>query len=519
MNVWVDLDPVGGNSLKAWTSDDCEEGSECSLGGWAGMQQEETLLCYQDQSLLSAEDLSSPGSARLYMPASLYWQEATPGLWLVCDPERLAALHLAVLDGEALALLRFFEQPASPAEAAQAFFQAPAEALLSLLRLLIGLGLLRPVHAKPVQGSPIRQESSSMTLSAWLHITNACNLACQYCYVRKSAEHLSEETAKRAVEAVLRSARRHGYQAVHLKYAGGEPTLRLRQVLALHDYALALGESAGIRVTASLLTNGVALSEQAVASLKERRIRVMLSLDGLGQQHDLQRPFVHGRGSFAYVERALNRLLAAGWPPSINVTVSRRNLAGLPALLEYLLERDVPFSLSYYRENDCSSNIECLRFEEEEMIAGMRAAFEVIEKRLPRRCLFHALLDRTHPGLASRYACGMGRNYLVIDQRGGVARCHAALWQTVTDIAADDPLEAVRRPAWGMSAIPVDEKEGCRTCRWRYWCAGGCPLLTYHLTGRLDVRSPNCAIYQALFPEVLRLEALRVLKYGTSLAF
>ncbi|WP_069804411.1 radical SAM/SPASM domain-containing protein [Thermogemmatispora onikobensis] len=518
MNVWIDFDPLGSASQEVGVPSDCEcrPPDECSLG-----EDNEALCSRSDQPLLLEEkpgDLHND-SSRLRMSPSLYRQECTPGCWLVCDPEQLTAFHLAVLDGEALALLRFFEQPASPAEAARSFSQVPRESLLSLLRLLVGLGLLLPVAARPVQGGSSEHKGNGMTLSAWLHITNACNLACQYCYVRKSSEHLTEETARQAVEAVFRSARRHGYRAVHLKYAGGEPALRLRQVLALHDYALSLGEQAHLRVSASLLTNGVALSERAIAALKERHIRVMLSLDGLGQQHDLQRPFVHGQGSFAYVERALDRLLAAGWPPSVNVTVSRRNLAGLPALLEYLLALDLPFTLSYYRENDCATNIEYLQFEEEEMIAGMRAAFAVIEKHLPRRQLFGSLLDRTHPGLGSRYACGVGHNYLVIDQHGGVARCHAALGQTVTTIAAEDPLEAVRCSSGGLRAVPIDEKEGCRACRWRYWCAGGCPLLTFRLTGRLDVRSPNCAIYQALFPDVLRLEALRVLKYGTPLAF
>jgi uncharacterized protein len=63
--------------------------------------------------------------------------------------------------------------------------------------------------------------------------------------------------------------------------------------------------------------------------------------------------------------------------------------------------------------------------------------------------------------------------------------------------------------------VAVEEKEGCRTCDWRYWCTGGCPLLTYRATGRSDIKSPNCNIYKALFPEALRLEALRLLKYET----
>ncbi|MCD6289306.1 MAG: hypothetical protein J7M34_02290 [Anaerolineae bacterium] len=38
-------------------------------------------------------------------------------------------------------------------------------------------------------------------------------------------------------------------------------------------------------------------------------------------------------------------------------------------------------------------------------------------------------------------------------------------------------------------------------------------MVTYRVTGRYDVKSPYCNIYRALFPEVLRLEALHLLKY------
>ncbi|MCZ7670691.1 MAG: SPASM domain-containing protein [Chloroflexi bacterium] len=60
--------------------------------------------------------------------------------------------------------------------------------------------------------------------------------------------------------------------------------------------------------------------------------------------------------------------------------------------------------------------------------------------------------------------------------------------------------------------ISVDEKEGCRTCEFRYRCTGGCPLETYRATGRWDVKSPHCRIYKTLMPQALRLEGLRLLK-------
>jgi uncharacterized protein len=89
---------------------------------------------------------------------------------------------------------------------------------------------------------------------------------------------------------------------------------------------------------------------------------------------------------------------------------------------------------------------------------------------------------------------------------------------TVTDIWSNDPLTDLRLDKGGLQNPSVDEKEGCRDCEWKYWCAGGCPALTYRATGRFDVKSPNCNIYKALFPEVLRLEEMRIRKYTPVMA-
>ena len=182
-----------------------------------------------------------------------------------------------------------------------------------------------------------------------------------------------------------------------------------------------------------------------------------------------------------------------------------------------MLERKLPFSLSYYRDNECSAHITDLRFADEQIIAAMLSAFAVIERNLPERSLLQCLLDKTDMTVPHRRTCGVGQNYLVIDQRGGVAKCQMDIKHTVTTIDSDDPLKIVREDYQGVQGLPVEEKEGCRTCSWRYWCTGGCPVLTYASTGRYDVKSPNCAIYKALFPEVLRLEALRLLRYKVPL--
>ncbi len=374
---------------------------------------------------------------------------------------------------------------------------------------LVKLGLLEEMNA-PIQA--LRWENPE-TLTVWLHITNECNLRCSYCFLHKTPDEMTDETARRAVEAIFRSAVRHHFKRVKLKYAGGEASLHFNQVLATHDYAERLAKSHSLELEAVLLSNGIALSSRLITELVARQIKVMISLDGLGAYHDVQRPFANGRGSFEQVQRTIERLLKNCWIPDISITVSERNLAGLPELIAYVLERDLPFSLNYYRENEYSTTVTDLRYNEAKMIEAMRSVFGVIEQNLPRRSLLGCLVDRANLSAPHRHTCGVGHNYLVVDQKGGIAKCQMDIQRTVTTIDMADPLALIRADQAGIQNLAVEEKEGCRTCEWRYWCTGGCSLLTHRMTGRYDVKSPNCAIYKALYPEVLRLEALRLLKY------
>jgi uncharacterized protein len=427
--------------------------------------------------------------------------------WLVCNPTGTG--QVAVLNCAAMHLFNQFQIPTSLNQARQVLADWSPELLETTVTQFIRLGLLEEV-SNPVPG---HQWGQAQTLTAWLHVTNECNLRCPYCYLHKTPEDMSDDTARRAVEAVFRSAQRHRFGRVKLKYAGGEASLHIGQVLATHDYAAKLAHRQGIELEAVILSNGVALSRPMIAELLARDIKVMISLDGVGAYHDAQRTFINGRGSFQQVDRSIERLLAGGVTPHISITVTDRNLDGLPELMKYVLARDLTFSINYYRENECSVATEDLRYGEEQMIETMEHVFAIIEQNLPRRSLLGCLVDRANLSMPHQRTCGVGQNYLVIDQHGGIAKCQMEITNTVTTIEAEDPLQMIRDDRLGIQNLPVEAKEGCRTCEWRYWCTGGCPLLTYRATGRYDVKSPNCNIYQALYPEVLRLEALRLLKY------
>ena len=443
----------------------------------------------------------------------LHRQQCEQDRWLVCNPTGSGTV--AVLDHQVNRLLDQFRSARLLGDVQAAMPEVAPERIEATTALLHQSGLLY-CDSSPSAPSP---SASPQTLTAWLHVTNLCNLRCNYCYVEKSHESMTEDTALRSVDAVFRSALKQRFKKVRLKYAGGEASLHMSRVISIHDYATEQAQDSGLELSATLLTNGVVLSRRAIDSLKLRHISVSISLDGIGEAHDRQRPFQHGQASFKYVNATIQRLLENDLAPHISVTVSQRNLDGLSELLEYILARGLSFSLSYYRDNEHAVERDTLQFGEMEMIKGMRTAFAVIERQLPRRSLLGSLIDKANLNALHQRTCGVGNNYLVIDQHGQVAKCHANIKDTISTIYADDPLQVIRNDRKSVQNLAVDEKEGCRNCDWRYWCGGGCPLLTYRLTKRYDIKSPNCTIYRVLFPDALRLEGLRLLKYEDPIVF
>jgi uncharacterized protein len=203
-----------------------------------------------------------------------------------------------------------------------------------------------------------------------------------------------------------------------------------------------------------------------------------------------------------------------GLSPHLSITLTSRNLDGLAEVTRFALDRGLTFSFNFFRDNDCASSFADLQYEERRMIEAMENAFAVIEEQLPPWSILGSVLDRGQLLQSRSRSCGVGQDYVVIDQQGRVAKCHMEIERTIGDVFADDPLQLVRSDTTSVQNLLAEEKEGCRSCTWRNWCAGGCSMATFRATGRFDVRSPNCNIYKAIYPQALRLEGLRLLRYG-----
>jgi uncharacterized protein len=360
-------------------------------------------------------------------------------------------------------------------------------------------------------GAVSRSESSTPEmLTAWLHVTNACNLDCPYCYVRKSSASMLLGTGLKAVENIFAQAKNHGFRTVKLKYAGGESTLQFRLVRSLHARAQELAHDTGIDLRGVILSNGTHLRPVDADWLVENKVNLMISLDGVGAQHDLLRPMRGGGSSFDALANTIDKiLLPRGIRPFASITITRWNVNGTANAVRWALERALPVSLNFYRQTQLA--LADMALEEDAIIQGMLAAYAVFEEFLPSQFFLNGLLDRIQMD-AHLHTCGVGMSYMVVTHEGKLAQCQMHLEQPVVPSPTGNWLHVLGNGK--IQNVSVEEKSGCRECVYRYRCSGGCPLETFRATERWDVQSPNCRIYKTLLPAALRLEGLRLLKYN-----
>jgi uncharacterized protein len=322
--------------------------------------------------------------------------------------------------------------------------------------------VMEPIERKMLQSglldtalsSEYTQKNIPQNLTAWLHLTDACNLDCPYCYIRKSQGCMSFETGRNVLAKVFETARNQNLSHVKLKYAGGEATLQFNLIRSLHEEAMTRALSQKIGLTEVILTNGILLDKIDIDWIREAQIRLMISMDGVGIDHDQMRSTRQGQGTFAHIEKIIDTiLLPRKIHPTISVTITRYNADRVDQIVRWTLQRNLPISLNFYRIQDMDKSIEAISCDEDLIIAGMQSAYKVVEELLPEHPFINGLLDRVRFS-AHQKTCAVGEDYLVFNTDGHLADCHMLI----------DPvdIESKNCSSTRIHNLSVDQKLDCQ---------------------------------------------------------
>ena len=167
------------------------------------------------------------------------------------------------------------------------------------------------------------------------NVTSRCNLACSHCYAACHGPQ-KELTTDQALAVIDDLA---AFKVPVILFSGGEPFAR-EDIFTLAAHAV----QKGVRVVFS--TNGTLIDDARADEIKKIGVSyVGISIDGTEQVHDT---FRRHPGAYRLSLAAIRRLQKRGVKVGLRVTMTRDNVASIPAIFKLMRDERIPRICLYH---------------------------------------------------------------------------------------------------------------------------------------------------------------------------
>ncbi len=326
-----------------------------------------------------------------------------------------------------------------------------------------------------------------------------CNFACSYCYQEGYGnDHVvpNPQLVDAFFEYVQREfARRRKYVTLF----GGEPLLPGSRYSEFVRDFLSKADEANLEV--AIVTNGYTLADY-VDELRKRRIReIQVTLDGVGDIHDVRRPLKGGGKTFEQISQGIDVALRAGLTINLRVVVDRGNVEKLPELARYAIAKGWTKHPHFktqlgrnYELHYCQTDRKKLltRLEMyQEIYSLIQRNPEILEFHKPAFSISRFLFEQGELPSPLYDSCPGTKTEWAFDAFGDIYSCTATVGKRAEALGAFYP--QVTRcndliDHWENRDVTTIKE--CSTCNLRLACGGGCASVAFNKTGRID--APDC---------------------------
>ena len=354
-----------------------------------------------------------------------------------------------------------------------------------LLNLLMDHNIIHITGQAPSLLSKEAEHEKKITL--YLDLTNSCNLSCSYCFARGTDNGLptrmAPQTALRAIEAALSRVPIEG--ELEIVYFGGEPLLNWELVKLCFTHCQGMGEMRkSKRIHHHITTNLTIMPDDFIPQLRKFGATVLVNIDGPESVHNRLRPFKQGHGSFSTIINNIRKLKENRINFSLRATITSLNVNSMMSIAELFAELGsptcdlpvyVPFgpgieqSLALLPDADAYAD---------GLIAIADSGYFPFDKVNP----IGQFLDKVQSRSRAAWNCGLprgtvpsvatdGKTYSCIYLKGLPEYSLGNITDVGSALFDAQPQQMLRYK------YHVDSLEDCRSCRYRYLCGGGCPIL------------------------------------------
>ncbi len=326
------------------------------------------------------------------------------------------------------------------------------------------------------------------------NLTRRCGLRCAHCYMESAPEAAAPVEMKGGEALALVDEVAAFSPGAMLILTGGEP------LLYPHVFDVIRRASEG-GLTVFLGTSGTAMDKTTAMRLKDAGVRgVGLSLDSAGPAlHDAFRGMP---GAWHKTISAMKDLRAAGLPFQVQFTVTEKNRAELPAMIDLSLrEKAVALNIFFMvctGRAEAMTDLTATSYEAVlSEVAGVSARFED-RLRIRARCAPHflrVLHEKTPESPVIRggtSGCIAGEAYMRIDPEGRVTPCPYIPPDENTPQAGEKGLREIWETDPAFLAIRDCAATGrCERCAYSELCRG-CRARALAMEGDIKGPDPSC---------------------------
>lgn len=330
-------------------------------------------------------------------------------------------------------------------------------------------------HQRITQSTPPNGENA-LFVGIWF--TNACNLNCSYCYIKRKSDLTI--SVDKAVEVLGAELAKEG-KLMDILFMGAETLTHFEQMKQIVEEISAQEWKRAHHFT--ITTNGTLLTQDMKVWFTAHRDKVTmgLSYDGEDEAQDCNRS-----GSSARVDKEYFRKT---WPiQKWKMTISADTAPDTDKNVIALHELGIPFSANVAYENTFWPEETILQYEH----ALYRLADYYIAHPEIKPCSLLSLLENVlddPTGVKQERYCGAGESLCFIDMEGTAYPCHMV---SPLVMQKEKSLEGM------YFAADVDyEDPRCKYCPVKHTCYT-CLGTNYMYRGDVRKRDPlHCRLYQA----------------------
>lgn len=401
------------------------------------------------------------------------------------------------------------------------------------------------------------KELGQYTRNLSLDMTEGCSLRCKYCFADFASEKrenrvLTEEVMKAAVDWLFDDNTSGTVDEVNKSGGlgfepwGGEPLHNWEMIKKSYEYFLKKSNETGKKVRhIGGTTNGVEFTEEKLKWLKDRNITWLISLDGIKENHDSQRVFPSGVGSFDVIDKNIDLYKKVfGYAPQVRMSLHPDYIKNLYKSYEYILGKGIksyffsPVFEANWTEDHYRELENQLVMLYEKLVLDYKNGFPKVDNKFIDEMIYYILtakkmgvdlekieqtgeynkeLNRLSRGMSLPKPCGAGTSYFGVSVEGQIFVCHRFNKHGLN--IKKNPFD--KRTGWmgnvwegihnkelfaTLDTWDVKDLKHCEKCKLKYYCKGSCYASNYDNVG--DIKGQNkksCDVNNALYNAAIKI--------------